>query len=47
MNRKFPSVVLTLIHKKQMKFFNKFIFNNVLGVSIAICVNGNCKADGG
>jgi len=30
-----------------MKFFKKIIFNSALGVSIAICLNGNCKADGG
>jgi len=30
-----------------MKFFRKIIFNNALGVSVAITVNSNCKADGG
>ncbi|RKE98889.1 hypothetical protein BXY80_0984 [Ichthyenterobacterium magnum] len=30
-----------------MKFFKKIIFNNALGVSAAVSVNGNCKADGG
>lgn len=30
-----------------MKFFKKTIVNNVLGVSVAIHVNSNCKADGG
>jgi hypothetical protein len=30
-----------------MKFFKKFVFNNALGVSVAITLNGNCKADGG
>ena len=30
-----------------MRFFKKLVFNNALGVPIVICVNGNCKADGG
>lgn len=30
-----------------MKFFKKTLFNKKLGVSVAISVNGNCKADGG
>jgi len=30
-----------------MKFFQKIIFNSSIGVSVTICLNGNCKADGG
>lgn len=32
---------------EQMKFFKKTLFKKELGVSVAISVNGNCKADGG
>ncbi len=30
-----------------MKFFKKTLTKNALGVSVAITVNGSCKADGG
>jgi len=30
-----------------MKFFNRTVFINVLGVSITFYINSNCKADGG
>jgi len=30
-----------------MKFFQKIIFNSALGISVAISINSNCKADGG
>ena len=36
------SLILTIL---TMKFFKKFI--KALGVSVAIFVNSNCKADGG
>lgn len=32
---------------EQMKFLKKTLFKKELGVSVAISVNGNCKADGG
>ncbi len=34
-------------YEKIMKFFKQTILINVLGVSIAVYVNSNCKADGG
>ena len=30
-----------------MKFLKKTLLNMKLGVSVAITINGNCKADGG
>ncbi len=30
-----------------MKYFKKIVFNNASGVSVAITINGSCKADGG
>ena len=30
-----------------MKFFKKIVCNKTLGVSIAVMINGSCRADGG
>jgi len=30
-----------------MKFLKKTLFNKKLGVSVAVSINGSCKADGG
>jgi len=33
--------------KIAMKFLKKTLFNKKLGVSVAVSINGSCKADGG
>lgn len=30
-----------------MKYLKRTVFTKALGVSVAVIVNGNCKADGG
>ena len=40
-------IYFLLKEKVAMKFFKKTLLNKKLGVSVAVSVNGNCKADGG
>jgi len=44
-NGTFSSGYFTTFKIEQMKFFKKIV--TALGVSVAVFVNSNCKADGG